>query len=52
MSGLVRVALQPGRVNILGENGEVKVLKGLMRLENGCSDGKGMKELGTLEAVL
>lgn len=40
MSGLVRMALLSGRVNILGENGEVQALKGLMRLENRCSDGQ------------
>lgn len=52
MSGLARMALQSGRVNVLGENGEVKTLKGLMRLENRGSDGQGSKELGTWGAVV
>lgn len=47
--GLVRMALQSGRGNILGENGAFKALEGLMRLENRCSGGKVVKEL---EAVV
>lgn len=38
---MVRVALRPGNVTVLGENGEVKTLKGLMRLQSRYSGGMG-----------
>ena len=38
---MVRVALRPGNVTVLGENGEVKTLKGLVRLQSRYSGGMG-----------